>query len=325
MVQTRSAAKKQQAEETQRLAIVPKHLVRENTVVEITPSATGLGTHIRWMRPPQRPNEMPEILSSDLTLDPRFVTPAPEIPTLSRTPPKLSRQHRTGNPGIFNIGTTVRFNLFRHEVEHIVESARIHGRDLLTEFQLYSLEEETSSDPRDDPPPTATFENVLQNHTLALRSPFPGTHVETSTPLSLGPQRMHPDIFLNDFGQGNDTGYPTRRLGPQGTHLIILPDDSAPTYNQTPGLTQGALFTGGIRGLGPSGTVLIGTDGRAIVPGIRPGYWFILFKTHQHFFLSAPVHSIHTFLYCHCLVIDIYTHGCEWNQSWSRSRRWDRR
>lgn len=273
MVQTRSAAKKQQAEEVQRLAVVPRGLVREPTIIEVTPSATGLGTHIRWLRPPQGPNEMPEVLSSDMKLDPRFITPAPETPALLMTPPKLSRQRRIGNPGIFNTGTTVRFNLFRHEVEQIIESARVHGRDIFTEFERYSQEEGTESpDSQYNATSTGTFGNVLQHQTLALRSPFPDTHVNGSTPLRLGAHGMHLDILLNDFGppnnQGNNTGV---RLGPYGTHLDISQDDFASSQTSS-GLTQGGLFTGSVRGLGPNDTVLTGPDGQAIVPGIRPGY-----------------------------------------------------
>lgn len=272
MVQTRSAVKRQQAEDLQRVATVPKNLVHEATVLEITSSATGLGTHIRWVRAPQGPNEIPEILSPDMTLDPRFVTPAPETPAMIRTPPKLSRQQRIGNRGIFNTGTTVRFNLFRHEVEHIVESARLHGRDLLAEFESYAQDVDgTSSDRRIDPTPTDTFENILQHRTQVLRSPFTGTHVggSTPTPLSFGPNGTHLDIsLLNSFGptgnQGNDTAL---QLGPHGTHLGISQDDL--TYT-SPGLAPG--FTGGVQSLGPSDTVLIGPDGRALVPGIRLGY-----------------------------------------------------
>ena len=262
MVQTRSAVKRQQAEH--RLATAPKNLVRDATVVEITSSATGLGTHIRWLRPPQGPNEIPEILSPDMTLDPRFVTPVPETPPPVRSPPKLSRQHRIGNPGIFHTGTTVRFNLLRHEVEHIVESARVHGRDLMTEFEYYSKDVEgTSSDPRYDATLTDTFGNIHQHHTQVLGSPFPGTRVEASTPLSLGPHGTHLDISSNNFGspgnQGHDTGHTAFQLGPHGTHLDISQDNFSSTFNQTPG------FTGG---LGPNDTVLVGPDGRAL----RLGY-----------------------------------------------------
>ncbi|KAF8799752.1 hypothetical protein BYT27DRAFT_7245970 [Phlegmacium glaucopus] len=258
MVQTRSATKKEQA-----LAAVPKPLVREETIIEITTSATGLGTHIRWVRQPQHPNEIPEILSHDLTLDPRFVTPTPEIPTHLTTPPKLTPRRRIGNPGIFNSGFTTRFKLSQDEVEHIVRSARIYGRDLSTGFEVYCTKEGTS------PEPTDTFENVLQRRTVALHSPFPGANVEATTPLSLDPHGTHPDISLSPtHNQGIDTGYTHE------THLDISQDDSAPSYNQiSPSLTQGALLTGGVRGLGPSGTVLIGPDGRAIVPGIVPGYY----------------------------------------------------
>lgn len=263
MVQTRSAAKRQQAEEleVQRLATVPKALVRETTVVEITSSATGLGTHIRWLRPPQGPNEVLEILSPNMTLDPRFVTPAPETPGPVRTPPKLGRHHRIGNPGLFNTGTTVRFNLFRHEVEHIVESAKVHGRDLLTEFERYSQEIEGNfSDTQYDATSIDTFGNILQHRSLALRSPFRGTHVERPTPLSLGPHGTHLDISLNSSG-------------PHGTHLDILQNNFTFSCNQTsPGLTEGDLPARGVRGLGPSDTILIGPDGRALVQGIRPGY-----------------------------------------------------
>lgn len=267
MVQTRSAAKRQQAEELQGLATVsPKNLAREATVVEITPSATGLGTHthIRWLRPPQGPNEIPEILSPDLTLDSRFLTPAPETPVSLRTPPRLSRQRRIGNPGIFNTGTTLRFNLFRHEVEHIVESARVHDRDLLTEFERYSQDVEGTSS---DPTPTDTFGNILQDRTLVLRSPFPGTHVEGSTPPpNLGPHGTHLTFPLNNnnfnptSNQGNDTG-PEKaalQLGPHGTHLDISQDD---VTSQSGDL----LIIGKVRGLGPSDTVLIGLDGQALL------------------------------------------------------------
>lgn len=276
MVQTRSAAKRQQAaEEVQRLNKVPKDLGREATVVEITSSATGLGTHIRWLRPPQGPNEMPEILSPDMTLDPRFVTPPPETPALMmRTPPKLIRQRRIGNPGIFNTGTTVRFNVFRHEIEHIIESARVHGRDLLTEFERYSQEiEGTSSDPRyNDVIPTDTFGNILEYHTPALLSPFSGTQGEGSTPLSLGPDGLpHLDTPLNNFGSAY-TGPPSR-LGPHGTHLDISQDDFTFTCSQTSlSFTEGDLLMGRVQGLGPCDTVLIGPDGRALVSGIRAGY-----------------------------------------------------
>ena len=267
MVQTRSAAKRQQEEEVQRLAAAPKPLVRESTVIEITVSDTGLGTHIRWLRPPQHQDEIPEILSSDLGLDPRFVTPAPESPPASlRTPPRLGRQRRIGNPGIFNSGTTVRFNLFRDEVEHIVESARVHGRDLLTEFELYSQEEGLPSDSRYDATPTDTFGNILEYQTLALRSPFPSTHVEGLTPLGLGPHGTHlvsPNNFGPTYNQWND---PTLRLGPHGTHINISQEHSGFIYH-------GGLPTGRVQGLGPSGTVIIGSDGRPIVPGIRPGYY----------------------------------------------------
>lgn len=251
MVQTRSAAKRQQTEQAQGLAAVPKDLDRERTIIEITPSATGQGTHIRWLRPPQRSNEIPEILSPDMTLDPRFATPAPETPAVIRTPPKLSRQRRIGNPGIFNTGTTVRFSLFRDEVKNIVESARVHGRDLLKEFERYAREEEDSSD--HDVTATDTFANVVEYRPLILPSHIPSTHVDESTPLSLGPHGTHLNISLNELG---NTGHTALMLGPHGTHLL----ESSQEDSQ------------GVQGLGPNNTVLVGPDGRAIVPGIRPGH-----------------------------------------------------
>jgi hypothetical protein len=260
MVQTRSASKRQQAEEG--VQTVPKNLVREATVVEITTSTTGLGTHIRWLRPSQGPNEIPELLSPDLTLDSRFLTPAPETPVSMKAPPRLSRQRRIGNPGIFNTGTTLRFNLFRHEVEQIVESARVHDRDLLTEFERYSQDVEGTSS---DPTPTDTFGNILQHRTLVLRSPFPvGTHMERSTPPKLGPHGTHLTFPLNNNFSPNTGHAAARQLGPHGTHLDISQDDVT---------SQSAdrLITRQVRGLGPSDTVLIGPDGQALVPGTRLG------------------------------------------------------
>lgn len=185
-----------------------------------------------------------------MVLDPRFMTPAPETPS-TRTPPKLSHQRRIGNPGIFNARNIDRLNLFPHEVEHIVESARANDTDLLTEFERYSLEQGRSLDHQSDTTLRVvdTFENVFQYRTLALRSPSPGSHVNASTPLSVGPHGTHLDIsgFGNACNQGDDTGYTAPELGPTA-------------------LAQGP------RGLGPSDTILIGPDGQAIVPGIQPGY-----------------------------------------------------
>ena len=226
----------------------PTPLVRESTLVEVTTSATGLDPHFRWLREPQLPNEMPEVLSSDMTRDPRFVTPAPETPVA--TPPKLSPQRRIGNPGIHNTGTTVSYNLYRDEIELIVESARAQGRNFFAEFERY-LEERSSSDTHNNVASTDTFGNSFHYNAPAV-------------PLACPPTPRIADFPI----------YKPVMLGPHGTELDISQTDVLPNYNQTSrGLTSGGRHTERARrGLGPNDTVLIGPDGRAIVPGIRPGY-----------------------------------------------------
>jgi hypothetical protein len=250
MVLTRSGAKREQAAEVERLTAEPKPtpLAHQSTLVEVTPSATGL-PHLRWLLEPQFPNEMPEVLSSDMTQDPRFVTPAPETPVT--TPPKLSPQRRIGNPGIVNTGTPIFYKLFPHEVDRIAKSARAQGGDFLSEFERY-LEERSSSDTHNNMASTDTFGHSFHYNAPAVPSACPPTPI------------------IADFAPT----YNAVKLGPHGTELVIWQNDVAPNYNQTSrGLTSGGMHRGGVRrGLGPNDTVLIGPDGRAIVPGIRPGY-----------------------------------------------------
>ncbi|KAJ2912975.1 hypothetical protein MD484_g7435, partial [Candolleomyces efflorescens] len=87
----------------------------EGTQVNITVSATGKGTHTRWVRPSQ-PRHSTPVPGSSRTNDP-FVTPPVWVPTeppqQERVPrPRiiggspLQKRDRVGQPGIFNLAKT---------------------------------------------------------------------------------------------------------------------------------------------------------------------------------------------------------------------------
>ena len=250
MVQTRSAVKRQQAEH--RLATAPKNLVRDATVVEITSSATGLGTSICCLWPPQGPNEIPEILSPDMTLDPRFVTPVPHLNSVINTGLAILV---FSTAGLLFTSTS---SGMRSKISSSPPSSRRGSYDRIRIlFQRCWRDPSIWHDPY----------RYIQEHPSASYSSFtlPRTRVEASTPLSLGPHGTHLDIASNNFGPtGNQRHDTALQLVPHGTHLDISQDNSSSTFNQaSPGFTPG--FTGG---LGLNDTVLIGPDGWAL----RLGY-----------------------------------------------------
>ncbi|RXW22737.1 hypothetical protein EST38_g3120 [Candolleomyces aberdarensis] len=87
----------------------------EGTQVNITVSATGKGTHTRWVRPSQ-PRHSTPVPGGSKTSDP-FVTPPVWIPTEPPQPERIPRtkntggsplqkRDRVGQPGIFNLAKT---------------------------------------------------------------------------------------------------------------------------------------------------------------------------------------------------------------------------
>ena len=126
-VQTRSAAKRQAAAES----TTSRQLVSEDTIIEITVSATGEGKHIRWIRPSKKPGQPEEVISPDLNNDPRFKTPAPsDKPT---SPPKLQRRSLRRKPTLQSpSGDKILLNFAKDEVDEILH--RASGRDLYSEF-----------------------------------------------------------------------------------------------------------------------------------------------------------------------------------------------
>ncbi|KAF8157052.1 hypothetical protein B0H34DRAFT_484210 [Crassisporium funariophilum] len=234
MVYTRSAAKKQLEEERW----AGKSLGREGTVIEITPSATGQGTHIRWLRQSEH-NDTPEVLCEDLNVDPRFVTPSPVSKPLGGSPPPLQRQPRISNPGIYNAAKAV-YIVPGSEVERIVQWARINNRDLAEEFQ-YRLQE-------DDNPFTSSGLPSVSKMGLGYQDSlrFPATLAHTGKGVALGPQGTHLNITdsfpAQDFNSSaldlnaNTTfvGYPkpTNWHAPQRLHrsdtVLLLNDNGHP-------------------------------------------------------------------------------------------------
>ncbi|TFK22165.1 hypothetical protein FA15DRAFT_688476 [Coprinopsis marcescibilis] len=92
-----------------------KPLGPESTIENIQASATGKGTHTRWVRP-----DVPEVtIVPRRPFDMRFVTPEPTIPTEVPPPPRrprhtrspLQKQERIGFPGIFNLAKP-KLNIF---------------------------------------------------------------------------------------------------------------------------------------------------------------------------------------------------------------------
>jgi hypothetical protein len=169
-----------------------RHLARAGTRIEIVPSATGKGTHTRWIRqipvrtePIEPSNSQPE---EEITVDERYITPAPT--TIFPTPG--APQKARGAPG--NITTTVSPPIWNIRAENIEEEPYADG-DL----------------------------------TEVLGSPFPGG--QTSWQLSQKPRSlfMEPTILWDPQAVSSPDGRTDteiiedatlrRAFGPNGTHL----------------------------------------------------------------------------------------------------------
>lgn len=167
-----------------------RHLSRANTRIEISPSATGKGTHTRWIRRDPVHTELTEssITDSqqDVKLDERFITPAPlSFPTPSA--PQKARE------------------------SFLVHKAAASPPIWKIEATMQNIEEEIDVD---EAPPTL------------LGSPFSGQGMRqpATTPR---PLRLEPTVLVVaepspagsiDTEILEDSGL-RRAFGPHGTHL----------------------------------------------------------------------------------------------------------
>ncbi|EAU81398.1 hypothetical protein CC1G_05228 [Coprinopsis cinerea okayama7 len=113
---TRSGRKVPYIPQIPKRAPAKRRLQAEGTIEDVTVSATGKGTHTRWLRlnPETPPPRRRKAVKTPAVADSRFVTPEPFIPTEVPPPPKrqrlmaspLHRTERIGPPGIFNLART---------------------------------------------------------------------------------------------------------------------------------------------------------------------------------------------------------------------------
>ncbi|TEB31818.1 hypothetical protein FA13DRAFT_1732115 [Coprinellus micaceus] len=201
-------------------------LQAEGTRVEIRTSATGEGTHTRWIRPPQ-----PQPLRQETTMpspslneqsSQAFITPSPHIPTEPPRGSPLQKQQRIGNPGIFNLGEDGGRVLLESQpssdaqgLDQIAYTARQHA--------LAAKRDQGGRRPRPLVGPTGTF--IMPR--VEPEEPPKQPAVPPPAPTPHPPNRNSPA----------PSEHLSQPLGPNGTHLISLEESQA--------------------GLGPEGTQLI--------------------------------------------------------------------
>jgi hypothetical protein len=103
-----------------------RHLARAGTRIEIVPSATGKGTHTRWIRQipvPAEPTEPSDAQpEEEIMVDERFITPAP-----TSFPTPGAPQKTRGAPGIpTTMVSPPNWNI-RAAVQSIEEEPRVDG------------------------------------------------------------------------------------------------------------------------------------------------------------------------------------------------------
>jgi len=162
-----------------------QHLSRADTQIEIVLSATGQGTHTRWIR--HHPLSVEETDSSnpqpdEVVVDARYITPAPASFSIPGAPQKargIPRTHTTAiSPPVWNVIATI------EEEPHV------------------------DGDPA----------NILG-------SPFPGCQATGHLAADSRPLRLEPTILVEDepsLDGRTDTEIiyaPHRAFGPNGTHL----------------------------------------------------------------------------------------------------------
>lgn len=285
------AAKELQAETQPKTSRVTRSrgLTRSTTEVEISVSATGQGTHIKWIRPTKggapmtgvihlqdQENLVPGNATVDNTgsgsfVDGRFITPPPIQQATPSAPRKVvQRQARIGNPGIMGIPA----------MNFVIDVPEDAGRNQIKKRVVKEyLQQQAGQLPAHPMKPSPSFplsntfimyegqsddeQSDEEQGTSSLASPFSESPTATQQRRMLGPHGTHlivpgtldPIMESDNYEEGGAT--PRRPSAPRA--LTPFPDVPMSSPQKT-------------RGLGPCGTILVGEDGKAIVPGLRPGY-----------------------------------------------------
>ncbi|EDR06628.1 uncharacterized protein LACBIDRAFT_328477 [Laccaria bicolor S238N-H82] len=274
------AAKELQAETQPKTSRVTRSrgLKRTTTEVEISVSATGQGTHIKWIRPTKggasmtgviRLQDQENLVPGSATLDDngsgsfvdgRFVTPPPIQQATPAAPRKVvQRQDRIGNPGIMGIPA----------MNFVIDVPEDAGRNQIKKSVVKGyLQQQAGLKPWPSFPLSNTFimyeeqsddeENDEEQGTSSLASPFSESPTSTLQRRMLSPHGTHliipgtldPIMESDNYEERGAT--PRRLSAPRA--LTPFPDVPMSSPQKT-------------RGLGPCGTILIGEDGKAIKGG----------------------------------------------------------
>jgi hypothetical protein len=201
-------------------------------------------------------------------VDGRFVTPPPIQQATPAAPRKVvQRQARIGNPGIMGIPA----------MNFVIDVPEDAGRNQIKKRVVKEyLQQQAGQLPAHPMKPWPSF-------------PLSNTFIEyeEQSDDEQSDEEQGTSSLASPFSESPTSTLQRRVLGPHGTHLVVPgtldPIMESDNYEEGPrSLSAPRALTPfpdvpmsspqKTRGLGPCGTILVGEDGKAIVPGLQPGY-----------------------------------------------------